>query len=1043
MDNFRDNTYLFGSNANFIEELYGKYLENPSSVDASWHSAFSKMNDGNKFYITSTHSENSLNNSSICRKQQNTQNICNDNNHNHDKNALGDIVTTITATIGNTKYVEIALQLIDAYRRFGHTAVHLDPLQLTKRSHLSELSLSNYNLSNDELNLSIQLNNNLSNDVSNIFYGMSKSHQITLRQLSDKLINMYSSHVGFEIEHIEDKEERDWFHNKIELPNNELSEISELSEIYGISNQDRITSLYTMLEVEMFENFLHTKFLGAKRFSIEGGESAIASIEYIIKSCAKFGAEEFVIGMAHRGRLSTLAKIIKKTYRAMFYEFAGNMSLPEDDRIAGDVKYHMGESCTIEIDGRKINLSMTPNPSHLETVNVVLLGRVKAKQDLKQNINFYNNFDKKTNKAKNTTEDVNTMKDPTTAVVPIIIHGDASIAGQGTIAESLMMSKLEAYNVGGSIHMVINNQIGFTTNFDKARFGRYCTDIAKAINAPILHVNGSNVDAVLYATKLATEYRNKFKKDVFLDIVCYRKYGHNEGDEPLFTQPIMYKKINSQATKLSPPTVYSQQLIKENIITPNDYQNKKNEIKVILEKEFAEYTNYKPNFKSNVPGNWDKYAHLINDDDMQNQPKTGIEIDLLKALGEHLFGIPDSFKINSKIEKQFEAKKEIIKNGEGLDWGTAELLAFATLLYEGYPIRMTGQDVERGTFSHRHATLIDQESEKKYIPLNTIDNNKNIIEKKLYEKNNTKNNSVSNNADNIADNIAKLSIHNSLLSEFGVLGFEYGYSTSSPNSLVIWEAQYGDFANGAQVIIDQYIMSGESKWMRMNGMILLLPHGFQGDGPEHSSARLERFLQLCAQNNAQVCNFSTPASMFHAIRRQLHRNFRKPLIVMSPKSLLRHKLAVSKLSDMADGTSFKPVIVDNVGDNAAMKKIKKVIFCSGKVYYDLYEKKISMENNAALLVRLEQLYPFPKNEVKDIIKQYKNSEIIWCQEEHYNAGAYLFIREYFENIMIEVKHSLSGKKLRYIGKAESASTSAGSSKLHAAEQDKFLNEAIN
>ena len=931
----KDDSYLFGSNASFIESLYKQYLVDPNNLDPSWREYFKSFEDEQDFLLKNIAAKESKNYSIFKPIGLNTVSAIN---------------------VGNEELTFSAISLINAYIEYGHTVVNLDPLNLSKKNAHPLLDFKNHGLTTDDLNKKFNFGTLLNLGTSTLVEALNKAKMI------------FANKIGAEFSHLENYEEKEWLKNQLErrLLNKQISK----------DLQKKI--LKHLLETTYFEDFLHTKFPGTKRFSIEGGEAAIVVMEMAIELSAAADIEEIVIGMAHRGRLNVLTKVLGKPYSAMLSEFFGVLAFPEDLDMPGDVKYHLGASADREIDGKKVHLSLTPNPSHLEAVNSVVLGRVRAKQDYKQ--------DTKREK-----------------VMGLLVHGDAAIAGQGSVFESLMLSQLEAYKIGGVLHLVINNQIGFTTNVNEDRFGRYCTDVAKAINAPILHVNGDNIEAVVIAIQIATEYRLNFHKDVFLDVVCYRKYGHNEGDEPMFTQPLMYKII---ADRNNSADLYASRLIAEGVITESEYQKMVHEFRDFLISELEISKSYKPKEADWFQGVWKTFSSL--DKSKQVAVKTGVEKNKLVELGKKLATVPASFNLNSKIARQFQAKIHMMETGQGLDWAMGESLAYATLLTEGFSIRITGQDCERGTFSHRHAVLTDQLNELKYIPLNSLD----LTQQK------------------------KLDINNSNLSELAALAFEYGYSFSSPKSLVIWEAQFGDFANGAQVIIDQFIAAGEAKWLRASGLVLLLPHGYEGQGPEHSSARLERFLQLCAEDNIQVVNCTTPASFFHVLRRQMHYNYRKPLIIMTPKSLLRHKLAVSSLDDMDTGTEFKLVLDDKlVASNAS-----KVVLCSGKIYYDLFEKRESMGIKDAAIIRLEQLYPFPAQELREIIVKHQNAKFLWCQEEHENGGAYLFVRYRIEKMFREM--NVNVKELLYTGRGESASTAAGYMKLHIKELNDLIRKTL-
>jgi len=947
MSSFRNTSYLFGSNAVFIEELYDQYSKDPSSVDPEWQSYFQSLNDtpdniqkaasGAAWKPNTKRIIGVLDKSEITKKTSNPANA---------PASSDDMLNSIRAA-----------NLINAYRTYGHTNVNLDPLSITPAIYHKELDHKSHGFSDEDLEKDIFLG------------GTFGVENVQLKDLIHNLKAIFSSRIAAEFMHIESDEEREWIQRKLEHSGGTVS----------ISKEEKIKALQDVTEAEMFESYLHTKFPGAKRFSVEGLENSISATEVIVQTSAKLGVEEFVLGMAHRGRLNTLTKIMGKPYHAMFSEFKGELAFPDNMEIPGDVKYHLGTSSDRDIDGKSVHLSLTPNPSHLEVVNAVVLGRVRAKQDTKG--------------------DVDRNK-----VLGILVHGDAAFAGQGSVMEALSLSQLKAYHTGGTLHIVANNQIGFTTNPCDSRSTLYSTDIAKFIGAPIFHVNGDDAEAVVYVSKLAAEYRARFKKDVVVDVVGYRKYGHNEGDEPFFTQPLMYGTIKEKA---NPAEVYAQKLISEGIINPDTYSQLKTEFKSKLDSEFEKSISYKPQKADWLASNWSSFKPALID---REEAQTGVKLEILKDIGNKLTEFPADFDINSKVKRQLEAKKAMIQTGQGIDWGTGEALAYATLLNEGTKVRMTGQDVKRGTFSHRHAVLFDQQNQNEYLPANNLSK----------------------------EQKAKLEIHNSNLSEFAVLAFEYGYSFTDPQALTIWEAQFGDFVNGAQVVIDQYISSGEAKWLRMSGIILLLPHGYEGQGPEHSSARLERFLQLCSKDNMQVVNCTTPASFFHVIRRQQHRDFRKPLVVMSPKSLLRHKSAISPLEDMSEGTCFRPVIGDETSD---ARKIKKVVICSGKIYYDLHEMREAKNRDDIAIIRLEQIYPFPTVQLGMELAKYPNAEVIWCQEEHENMGAFYFVEPRIEKVLGAIKHK--SPRAKYIGRKRSASPAVGYMKLHNIESEKLFNEVFS
>jgi 2-oxoglutarate dehydrogenase E1 component len=727
--------------------------------------------------------------------------------------------------------------------------------------------------------------------------------------------------------------------------------------------------------------------MGTKRFGLDGGEALIPALEQIIKRGGALGVKEIVIGMPHRGRLSVLANVMGKPYKAIFNEFQGGSSKPEDVDGSGDVKYHLGASSDREFDGNNVHLSLTANPSHLEAVNPVVIGKVRAKQ---QQLNDKNRI----------------------SVLPLLLHGDAAFAGQGVVAECFGLSGLVGHKTGGTIHVVVNNQIGFTTAPHFSRSSPYPTDIALMVEAPIFHVNGDDPEAVVHAAKVATEFRQKFQKDVVIDIICYRRFGHNEGDEPMFTNPIMYKKIKKQKTTL---TLYTDLLVRDGLIPEGEIEDLKTGFQSFLNDEFDAGKNYKPNKADWLDGRW---AHLDRNKDDYQRGQTAISEDTFDKVGAALSKLPDDFPVHKTISRLLDNKNKMFSDGTGLDWATAEALAFGSLLTEGFPVRLSGQDATRGTFSQRHSGIINQNSEDRYYPLNHITKEQ-----------------------------AEFEAIDSMLSEYAVLGFEYGYSLSEPNALVAWEAQFGDFANGAQIMFDQFISSGESKWLRMSGLVILLPHGFEGQGPEHSSARLERFLQMCGQDNWIVANCSTPANYFHILRRQLHRSFRKPLILVTPKSLLRHKLCVSDKSNFIDGSSFHRVLWDDAESGLSEttlvpdKKIKRVVMCSGKVYFDLLEERDKRDINDIYLLRFEQFYPFPAISAVKELERFKSAEMVWCQEEPKNQGSWTFMEPNLEWVLTRIKAKF--KRPKYVGRAASASPATGLASTHKNQQEVLVNEALS
>ncbi|MGN6489810.1 MAG: 2-oxoglutarate dehydrogenase E1 component, partial [Devosia sp.] len=759
--------------------------------------------------------------------------------------------------------------------------------------------------------------------------------------------------------------------------------------------------LNKLVEAEGFEKFLDVKYTGTKRFGLDGSESLIPALEQIVKRGGALGVKDIVLGMAHRGRLNVLTQVLAKPHRALFHEFKGGAFYPDEVEGSGDVKYHLGASADREFDGNTVHLSLTANPSHLEIVDPVVLGKARAKQDQRSAVD--GRF-------------VEPRQVDRSVVLPLLIHGDAAFAGQGVVAESLGLSGLKGHRTGGSLHFVINNQIGFTTAPMYSRSSPYPTDVAKMIEAPVFHVNGDDPEAVVYATKVAVEYRQRFGKPVVIDMFCYRRFGHNEGDEPSFTQPLMYSKIRSHETTLD---LYSQRLIGAGLVTAEDVDRMKADWRAHLEKEFEAGQDFRPNKTDWLDGVWKDMKRA--DAEGPRRGETGVEMVDLVRIGQKLTEVPADFAIHRTVKRFVDHRRAAIESGEGIDWATAEALAFGTLLDEGHPVRLSGQDVERGTFSQRHSVLNDQEKDGvTFTPLN-----------------------------NISDTQARYEVINSMLSEEAVLGFEYGYSLAEPNTLTLWEAQFGDFVNGAQVVIDQFISSGERKWFRMSGLVMLLPHGYEGQGPEHSSARLERFLQSCAEDNMQVANCTTPANYFHILRRQLKRDFRKPLILMTPKSLLRHKRAVSGLMELGPDSSFHRLLWDDAETPGVPKttvklapdaEMRRVILCTGKVYYDLLEDREKRGINDVYLLRVEQLYPFPAKALLDELNRFPNAEIVWCQEEPKNMGAWAFVQPYVDWVLDQTGRA--GERPRYVGRPASAATATGLMRKHLQELQTFLEEAF-
>lgn len=840
-----------------------------------------------------------------------------------------------------------AYNLILAYREKGHLIAQTNPIR-PRKDRNAQLELSALGFTEADLKRRF---------VAGKFIGMENA---TLGEIIDRLRKLYCSSMGFEYDYIIEPDEKEWWRNRIESGKDHID----------MSDEKQRRILDKLNHTVVFEQFLDKKYIGQKRFSLEGGETTIAALDAIINKGAEMGVEEFVIGMAHRGRLNVLANIMGKTYEHIFNEFEGQV-VPDLTMGDGDVKYHLGYSSMLTAaNGQTVHMKLTPNPSHLEAVNPVMQGFVRAKADI-----LYNASAEK--------------------ILPITIHGDAAVAGQGLVYEVLQMSKLNGYRVGGTLHFVINNQIGFTTDFDDARSSNYCTSYAATVQAPVIHVNGDDAEAVVYAVEMATEYRQLFKKDVFIDMLCYRRHGHNEGDDPKYTQPHLYKLI---ANHPNPREIYVQKLLQGKEI--------EQELAKTMEKEFwdelqerLDYVKQNPlPYKYQEPEQaWRQLRKSLSPADFESSPETGVTGNHLDAVVEGIFSVPKGFKVLRKVQKLFESNQALLNSGK-IDWALGELLAYGTLMLEGHDVRLSGQDVRRGTFSHRHSVIRDEETDELHNRLNAIKDRK-----------------------------GEFRIYNSLLSEFGVLGFEFGYSLASPEPLVIWEAQFGDFSNGAQTIIDQFISSSMSKWQRMSGLVMLLPHGYEGQGPEHSSARLERYLQLCAEFNMVVANVTTPANFFHLMRRQQKWDFRRPLVVMSPKSLLRHPQVVSDISEITKG-SFREVLGDDYADAA---KVKRIVLCSGKVYYDLLNYQQENHRKDVAVIRLEQLYPFPVKQLEAAIQPYAGVPLCWVQEEPMNAGPWFFIN----NILGE-------RGISRISRKPSASPASGYMKVHLKEQASIVEQAF-
>lgn len=960
---FADTSFLQGTNAAYIEYLLAAFEANPASVSADWR----------QFFIDIGHQAGRP----ATLSPSNAKNLKTPSSEDSDLIAAfaGDfsaasVSTPLTTTTSEdvkraTRDSVRALMMIRAYRMRGHLHAHLDPLGLEERQDHGELDPATYGFLDEDYDRKIFIDGVLGLQYASIF------------EMVAILRRTYCGSIGFEFMHISNPEEKSWLQMRIEGPEKEIV----------FTNKGKLAILNKLIEAEGFEKFLDVKYTGTKRFGLDGSESIVPALEQIIKVSGALGAKEIVLGMAHRGRLNILCQVMAKPHRALFHEFKGGSFLPDEIEGSGDVKYHLGASSDREFDNNKVHLSLTANPSHLEIVDPVVLGKVRAKQDQHEG-------DRR-------------------SVMPLLIHGDAAFAGQGVVAECLGLSGLKGHRTGGSIHFIINNQIGFTTYPRFSRSSPYPSDVAKMVEAPIFHVNGDDPEAVVFAARVATEFRQKFQKPVVIDMWCYRRFGHNEGDEPGFTQPLMYKKIRTHKTTLD---IYSEKLIGEKQLNPTELDAMKAQWRTKIENEHEASQSYKPNKADWLDGRWAglKPGYQTSEDERRGQ--TGTPLDILQKIGAQITAAPDDFNIHRTIQRFLDTRSQAIANGGPIDWATAEALAFCTLLYEGHNVRLSGQDCERGTFSQRHSVLIDQDSEARYLPF-----------------------------DHLKQDQGRFEVINSMLSEEAVLGFEYGYSLAEPDTLTIWEAQFGDFANGAQVIFDQFLSAGERKWLRMSGLVCLLPHGYEGQGPEHSSARLERYLQLCAEDNIQVANCSTPANYFHILRRQIHRSIRKPLVLMTPKSLLRHKRCVSSLSEMDRTSTFQRLILDEAETvpSSSLKltsdeQIQRVILCSGKVYYDLFDEREKRAINNIYLLRIEQLYPFPAKGLISILARFRNAEIVWCQEEPRNMGAWFFVEPYLEWVLTQVGGK--AKRARYAGRPASASTAAGTMSKHLAQLKAFLDE---
>ncbi|MGI9482049.1 MAG: 2-oxoglutarate dehydrogenase E1 component [Hyphomicrobiales bacterium] len=975
-DVFARTSFLYGGNAAFIEQLYACYKKNPESVDPDWQEFFDSLGDDQENVIAGARGASwkrddwpeaangemvsALDGDWTPFERQISEKI--DGKSKTDGAALS-AEELRQATLDSVR----ALMMIRAYRIRGHLAADLDPLKLRAPEAHPELQPETYGFGENDLDRPIFIDNVLGLEAA------------TIREMIQILQRTYCSTMGVEFMHISDPAQKAWLQERIEGPGKEIA----------FTDQGKRAILNKLIEAEGFESFLNIKYTGTKRFGLDGGEAMVPALEQIIKRGGNLGVKEIVFGMPHRGRLNVLANVMGKPYRAIFHEFKGGSFKPDEVEGSGDVKYHLGSSSDREFDGNNVHLSLTANPSHLEIVDPVVLGKARAKQDQ--------------------------LGDETrSSVMPLLLHGDAAFAGQGVVAECFGLSGLKGHRSGGSIHFIVNNQIGFTTSPIHARSSPYPSDVAKMIEAPIFHVNGDDPEAVTYAAKVATEFRQKFGVPVVIDMFCYRRFGHNEGDEPSFTQPIMYRRIAKHPRVVE---IYGDRLVEEGVLSAQDVEGMKTGFRAKLDDDFDSSDSYRPNKADWLDGKWTGLK-TTRDEGEARRGQTGYDLDRMREIGRSITKVPADFNLHRTLKRIIANRAKMMEGEVPVDWAMAELLAFGTLIDEGFPVRLSGQDCERGTFSHRHSVLNDQENEDRYVPLN-----------------------------NIFDGQPRFEVINSMLSEEAVLGFEYGYSLAEPKTLVLWEAQFGDFANGAQVVIDQFISSGERKWLRMSGLVLLLPHGYEGQGPEHSSARLERYLQSSAEDNWQVAICTSPANYFHILRRQMNREFRKPLVLMTPKSNLRSKRNVSKLEEFGPDSTFHRVLWDDaqhLPDQkirlVSDKKIKRVVLCTGKVYFDLYEEREKRGIKDIYLLRLEQLYPFPFKALVKEMGRFPNAEVIWCQEEPQNMGAWTFVEPNIEWVLKRVESKSA--RASYAGRNPSASTATGLMSQHMYELETFLNKAL-
>ena len=974
-EQFLGTAFLYGGNAVYVEQMQAAYAKDPNSVPESWRDFFSQLGD-TQSDATRNAEGASWKRDDWPKARANEEVAAFDGNWaliepKLEKKIKGKSPAASSADVAQAVKDSIrAIMMIRAYRMRGHLAAQLDPLGLEQRPAQPELDPANYGFTAADLDREIFIDGYLGLDTA------------TPREMLDILKRTYCTTIGIEFMHISNPDEKGWLQARIEGPDKGVA----------FTPEGKKAILSKLIEAEAFERFLHKRYPGTKRFGLDGGEAAVPALEQIIKRGGALGVKEIVIGMAHRGRLNMLGAVMGKKYEKIFHEFQGGSTQGAGEFGSGDVKYHLGASSDRSFDGNEVHLTMNANPSHLEAVDPVVLGKSRSKQAMLKRENSQNKR---------------------AQIMPLLLHGDAAFAGQGVVSECFALSGLAGYRTGGTIHFIINNQIGFTTSPMYSRSSPYPSDVALMVQAPIFHVNGDDPEAVTYVAKVATEYRQKFGKDVVIDMFCYRRFGHNEGDEPMFTQPVMYTKIKGHA---STREIYADRLVKEGLLTAEQINEEVSKSEVLLDKAFEDGKTLDIKEPDWLDGEW-KGFKLPQDDERRG--KTGVSQKRLKALGAKFTTVPDNVTPHKTLKRVLDARAKSISSGKGLDWATAEHLAFATLLDEGFPVRLSGQDCGRGTFSQRHSHVVDQNTNKRHTMLN-----------------------------HISDGQANYEVIDSLLSEEAVLGYEYGYSLADPNTLTLWEAQFGDFANGAQVFFDQFISSAERKWLRMSGLVMLLPHGYEGQGPEHSSARLERFLQMCAEDNMQVCNLTTPANYFHALRRQIHREFRKPLVIMTPKSLLRAKLATSAIEDLGAKSSFHRILWDDAetpGREGKVKlvddkKVRRVVLCSGKVYYDLFEEREKRGTDDVYLLRVEQFYPVPRKAMIKELSRFTQAELVWCQEEPRNMGGWTFIRDEIEWCALQAKYK--APRPHYAGRPPSAATATGLLSKHNEEKDAFLETAL-